>query len=258
MAYERRKRCESEIYHIIARGEGRMLIYEDSFDRVKFLELMRAHRGECSIDLLAWCLMGNHVHLILRGDLSCISKFMEKVERSYARYFNARHDHVGHLFQGRFKSVPIESDGQLLETVRYVHRNPVEGGISESCDFKWSSYSEYIGNADICDTALVLETIGGLGEFKRFHANACDSGVLPARSTRARRLSEGEALDLVSRILRDMGLEAIPTQDKALRDSVLAKMKREGTSIRQIERATGIGRNIIAAARDRKTNSPAN
>lgn len=248
MAYARRKQCESNLYHVIIRGEGRMLLFEDRLDREVFLGLMRQQIAECSVEVLAWCLMGNHVHLLLHSELANISVFMERVERPYARHFNNRHDHVGHLFQGRFKSIPIVGDPQLLETVRYIHRNPLEGGLVDSCYFEWSSYREYLGNGDICSTSLVMEMLGGRDEFECFHACGCERKQLSTRSWAERRPSDAETSQLLSDLLTEHGLLALPKDDRNLRDNVLADMKARGASVRQIERVTGIGRNIIARA----------
>ena len=248
MPYIRRQQCESNLYHVIIRGEGRMLLFEDRLDREVFLDLMRQKRAECSVELLAWCLMGNHVHLLLHAELANISAFMERVERPYVRHFNNRHDHIGHLFQGRFKSIPVVGDPQLLETVRYIHRNPVEGGVAESCQYEWSSYGEYLGKDDICSTSLVMEMLGGRHEFERFHASGYERERLSSRSLAERRPSDAETSRLLSDLLAERGLTALPKDDRSLRDSVLAEMKARGASVRQIERVTGIGRNIIARA----------
>ena len=253
MPYVRRQQCESNLYHVIIRGEGRMLIFEDGLDREAFLDLLRRQRAECSVEVIAWCLMGNHAHLLLRAELANISAFMERVERPYARHFNNRHDHVGHLFQGRFKSIPIVGDPQLLETVRYIHRNPVEGGLTESCEYEWSSYGEYLGQSGICSTSLALEMLGGQREFERFHASGCNHERLSSRSLAERRLSDAETRQILSDLLSERGLTALPGDDKILRDNVLAGMKARGASVRQIERVTGIGRNIVARAARRPT-----
>ncbi len=248
MPYVRRQQCESNLYHVIIRGEGRMLLFEDRLDREVFLGLMRRQQTTCSVEVLAWCLMGNHVHLLLHAELADISTFMERVERPYARHFNSRHDHVGHLFQGRFKSIPVVKDSQLLETIRYIHRNPVEGGLTSNCEYEWSSYGEYLNKSDICSTSLVIEMLGGRDEFERFHACSCECERLSPRSLAKRRLSDADTGRLLSNLLSKYGLTVLPADDRILRDNLLADMKAHGASVRQIERVTGIGRNIIARA----------
>ena len=177
-----RKQCEAEIYHVIVRGVGRQIIFEDDVDRIFFLELMQAKSKELDIKIFAWCLMENHVHLLLQGHLSDISVFMNRVESQYAQRFNKRHDRVGTLYQGRFKCVPVEDDVQLMATVRYIHQNPIAAGGSLSN--RWSSYREYLGYGGICDTRFVLGFFNGVDAFKAFHREASGESEVPIRRSR--------------------------------------------------------------------------
>ena len=104
MGYRRRRQCESQIYHVMARGVGRMLLFEDDADRSRYLSFLDEALSRHDLDVLAWCLMDNHIHLLVRGQLERVAKVMQLAGRSYALYFNRRHDHVGHLFQGRYAS----------------------------------------------------------------------------------------------------------------------------------------------------------
>ena len=125
MPYRQRERSEGEVYHVTMRGTGRQLIFEDAKDRERFLEVLARETSENDAEVLAWCLMGNHAHILLHVPLEKMAVIMRELGRTYAMYFNARHDRVGHLLQGRYGSVPVKTDAQLLETVRYIHRNPV-------------------------------------------------------------------------------------------------------------------------------------
>lgn len=128
MPSPRRRECDSQIYHITARGVGRMNIFEDDDDRGEFLRLLSAALEATTVEAYAWCLMSNHVHLLLHGPLESISEAMRRTLGRYAVFFNKKHDHVGHLFQGRFFSVPVIDDPQLMELVRYIHQNPAHAG----------------------------------------------------------------------------------------------------------------------------------
>ena len=136
---------ESGFYHVVMRGVGKQVLFEDGQDRDGFLRRLRETCGELGVKIVAWCLMSNHVHLLLRGDMDAISRAMRRVESAYASRFNARHGRTGTLFQGRFTSVPVESDEQLCAAVRYIHLNPVKAG--EPIDGPWSSYAEYAAGA---------------------------------------------------------------------------------------------------------------
>ncbi len=99
--------------------------------------------------LYAYCLMANHFHLLLETRLPNISKIMHYIKGSYTTYYNIRHQRTGHLFQGRFKSIIVDKDSYLLELSRYIHLNPVRGGVVKEPDaYIWSSYRGYVGKKD--------------------------------------------------------------------------------------------------------------
>ena len=126
------------------RGCGKQCLFEDDADRIKFLEILSSNTEKYRVSVLAWCLMDNHIHLVLSDRQDDLSPCLKAIAGHYAMYFNSRTAHVGHVFQDRFKSKPIETDGYLLQAIRYVHRNPEKAGIAAAEDYPWSSYAEYL------------------------------------------------------------------------------------------------------------------
>ena len=187
MDRKNRQLSESNIYHVVVRGVGRQLIFEDDKDRQEYMQMLLSDARKRNGLILAWCLMGNHVHLLLQLDMEQIAQVMRRVGSGYARYFNKRHDRVGHLFQGRFGSTPISTDEQLMAVVRYIHRNPDEGGVSTYESYPWSSYREYLGQAVTVDTKLVLGTFGSIEQFKMFHRSWNPERIESGSSTTALR-----------------------------------------------------------------------
>ena len=112
--------------------------------------------------------MGNHVHLLLKDAVQQLDLIMKKIACSYAWYFNWKYERVGHLFQDRFKSEPVEDDRYYLTVLRYIHQNPHKAGIAATDDYKWSSYSEYTGKTEIADTEFALKLLGGSEIFISF------------------------------------------------------------------------------------------
>lgn len=171
-----RKLSESNVYHIFARGVGRLQILEDDEDNAFFLGLLGRFTFSGDCDLLAYCLMGNHFHLLVKMEMRRLSEEMKRLEVSYAQHFNEKYERTGTLFQGRFGSEPIDSDEQLLAALRYIHLNPQKAGIAPFDDYEWSSYQEYMGRAkaELASTSLALEMVGGTDYFEKFHRIECD------------------------------------------------------------------------------------
>lgn len=163
-----RSRAESGFYHVMLRGNGRQLIFEDDADRREFLSCLDNAIEREGVSLIAWCLMDNHVHLIIDDSHDRLSTVMYRIGMKYAMYFNNRHQREGHLFEGRFKSSPIESDEYLVQAVRYVLNNPVAAGISTLEDYRWSSYAEYCGERGLTNTKPILDMFSSVEDFVSF------------------------------------------------------------------------------------------
>lgn len=140
MARPLRLEAEGAVYHVIARGNERKAVFRDDRDRQEYLDRLIRCRERFGLRVLAFCLMGNHLHLAVERGPTKLSRVMLALQSSYTQRFNRRHGRVGHLFQGRYKAFLIEKDRYLLALVRYIHRNPLEAGLSARAeDYAWSS-----------------------------------------------------------------------------------------------------------------------
>ena len=247
---------ESEIYHIVSRGVGRQLIFEDDEDRCAYLALLRKEIGEHGGSILAWCLMSNHVHLLLKIGLEGLSTSMKRVNSAYVLAFNKRHDRIGHLMQGRFKSEPVDSEAYLLTVVRYIHQNPEKAGIAKTAEYPWSSYHEYAGGdspgrkvPQVSDTSFVLDLIGGKREFARLHDRLVDSAPCIDEGRGRRILDDESALRAAREILAPLRPEEVAALPKNQRDAALCSLKTAKISVRQIERITGVSKSVVAKAK---------
>jgi putative transposase len=128
-------------YHVLNRGNARATLYFDRADYLAFVELLAGMRAAYDIRLLAYSLMPNHFHLALQvGASGRLSDAMHWVQTSYAARFRTRYRSTGHIFQGRFKSFPVQKDDHLLTVVRYIERNPVRSKlVVRAVDWRWSS-----------------------------------------------------------------------------------------------------------------------
>ena len=239
----RRQVSESGIYHVMLRGNARQLLFESEADRKIFLGMLDAMLDKYGLGLLAWCLMDNHVHLVLEDPDGSLSVAMKSLEIRYARRFNGSADRVGHVFQDRFLSKPIETDRYLLEAVRYVHNNPREIG-ADPAEYRWSSYGEYVGRATRTNTGPVLDLIGGVERFPEFCEENTDLGYM---TSMLRCADEDAALRASKQLLGLDDLHVIKTLGRDERNRLLVRLHEElRLSIRMLERLTGIGRGTIA------------
>jgi len=132
------------LYHVLSRGNGRQDIFLSDDDRHLFLALLEELSGRFNVEVYAYVLMSNHYHLLLKTIDANLSKAMQWFGTSFTRKFNLNNHTVGHLFQGRFKSIIVENDAYLLRLSCYIHRNPLRAGIIERlAEYQWSSYPFY-------------------------------------------------------------------------------------------------------------------
>ena len=161
-----RQIADSGFYHVTCRGNGRQLLFEDDEDRLHYLALLENKARSHEVAVLAWCLMDNHVHLLLDDPKNEVSHMMHGLTTAYAQYFNSKTGHVGAVFQGRFTGVPITDDRQLLQAVRYIHENPAKANIAAVDRYRWSSYQEYLTGGGIVSSELILDMVGGPKGFR--------------------------------------------------------------------------------------------
>ena len=151
-------------YHITARGNEQRAVFKSNRDRNKFLEYLESAVKRYDAVIHAYCLMDNHYHLLLETPSGNLSKIMAHINGAYTTYFNVKRKRFGHLFQGRYKAILIEADEYAKELSRYIHLNPVRADkVSLPEEYKWSSYSCYIGKKNSPEwlkTEFILEYFG--------------------------------------------------------------------------------------------------
>lgn len=136
--------CDGLIYHVLNRGNGRQRVFHREGDYQVFLGLMEEAKALYRVNILAFCLMPNHFHLLLRPQKAEeLSKWMQWLMTSHVRRYHCHYGTSGHVWQGRYKSFIVQEDMHLLTVVRYVEGNPVRAGLVESAkNWAWSSHGE--------------------------------------------------------------------------------------------------------------------
>lgn len=252
MPRKARVRSETGVYHAMVRGINRQNIFQDREDRTMYLEKLSLVKERSSCLIYGYCLMNNHIHLLIAETVETISQVMKRLGSTYVYWYNQKYGRVGHLFQGRFRSEPIDVDTYLLTALRYIHQNPVKAGLALDCvSYPWSSYHDYI-NPDktpksLTDTALALGIIGGQEQFAKFHEKPCADDLLDIDDfTRA---SDELAEQLILRVLAGKTTGELLNMPIPDRDKLLRELKAlPGVSQRQIAQITGINRNTIQRA----------
>jgi REP element-mobilizing transposase RayT len=137
------------LYHLTSRGDGREDIYLDEADRLLFLQVLGQVCDQFNWACHAYCLMGNHYHLLVETHEGNLAKGMRQLNGVYTQGFNRKHRRVGHVFRGRYKAILVHKDSYLLELARYIVLNPVRAQMVRSAkEWRWSSYRSTCAQAD--------------------------------------------------------------------------------------------------------------
>lgn len=244
MPRQARKKSESGIYHVMLRGINGQVIFEDKQDKEKFLLTLKTYKAISEYKIFAYCLMSNHIHLLLKVEKEDLDLVIKRIAGSYVYWYNWKYKRRGHLFQDRFKSEPVEDDAYFLMVMRYIHQNPLKSGICKKVgNYEYSSYKEYIKNSNITDTEFCLEMID-LEQFIDFNNEINEDICLDVEES-VFRLTDEEAKEIIQRISHCKNATEFQNLDIDKRDKFIKKLKEKGLSIRQICRLTGVSFSVV-------------
>lgn len=246
MPREARRRALSGFYHVIVRGVGKQILFEDDFDRMRFIKTLEQYSTETEVVVSAYCLMENHVHLLVFERQNGLSVMMKKIGVSYSEYFNKKYERTGHLFQDRYLSEPVETEQYLLTVFRYILNNPVKAGISTAEQYPWSSYAFYGRKDSFVDTKELCKRIGTWEDYKAFiSAEQSDECM----EFEPRKHDDTWALKIIQDEFHVESGTEVQQFSRQERNKAVLILLEKGLSIRQIERMTGISRGIIQKMR---------
>ncbi len=246
-----REKSITGIYHVMLRGINRQIIYEDVEDYQKYLETLKNYQENSSYTIYAYCLMSNHIHLLIKEDKEDLGIAFRRIGASYVYWYNWKYGRRGHLFQDRYKSEVVESDSYFLTVIRYIHQNPIRAGIvKDIADYRWSSYGEYIGEQGICERDFVLNMFStdrakAIKLFKEFNLTANQDRCMEYNQDV--RLNDIEASKFIRTFSGVHSTTEIQGFEKVKRNEVIKACKEKNMSIRQIERLTGVSFGVIRA-----------
>lgn len=260
-----REKSRTSEYHVMMRGINHQKIFDSEDDSRKFIEIIHSLKqrpGEGNSDsdwmILAYALMTNHFHLLVKeGDIS-IGNLVKKIAGAYVLYYNRKNHRDGHLFKERFKSEPCEDDDYFITLLRYIHQNPVKAKmVRDVADYEFTSWHEFVNDGKcrycICNKEYVLDRID-MAQLKELVCTPLSDDVkcLEFPETQRFRLSDEEAVSIYRRIIKSFHCaEASRIADKSERDRFLRLLRQEGLGTKQISRVTGYGiGTIVKACRD--------
>ncbi len=230
------------------RGINQQQIFEESEDYMKFLQILEEYQAICKYKLYAYCLMSNHIHLLIREETETIEQIFKRIGSKYVYWYNIKYGRKGHLFQDRFKSEPVEDDSYFLTVIRYIHQNPVKAGICKKINtYKYSSINEYLSTANLVDTEYVYSILTK-ESFIEFNNQASTESCLDVEENKLQRVTDEQAKKIIQKYSKCSTVAEFQMLDTGLRDKYLRKFKEKGISIRQICRLTGFGYYIVQKA----------
>ena len=228
------------------RGINQQQIFEDSEDYQKFLQVLMDCKAISEFKLYAYCLMGNHIHLLVKEENEPIEQIFKRIGGRFVYWYNIKYNRVGHLFQDRFKSEPVDTDSYFLTVIRYIHQNPIKAGICKKIDaYEYSSYTDYIHKRDSIDFDLVLDMlpIDDFIEFNNQLESICCLDI--SEKLQTVRVTDEQARRLIQKLTKCNNVSEFQNLNSKLRDKYLKVLRKNGLSIRQISRLTGTSFNVV-------------
>lgn len=242
-----REKSKTGIYHIMMRGIDKRHIFLQNQDYKQFFVHLQRAKTKSDAKVLAYCLMKNHVHLLIKEGSEEIGNTIRRINVGYALYHNFNYERVGHLFQDRFKSEPVNDEGYLYTVFRYIHQNPVQAELVNNIEhYPWSSYKEYLKKKPIYIDQDPLqnplwERFSSESEYRLFHQASVDEQCMDYKENN--RITEKE---LRAHIEKTMQINNLLKLSKKDRNGIIKRVKEEtGASIRQMEKVLGVGRCAI-------------
>ena len=248
MARQARKRSVTGIYHVMLRGIDKRNIFLHDNDKMIFMKKLLRVKENANFGLYGYCLMDNHIHLLIRESEE-IGVSVKRVSVGYASWHNNRYGRVGHLFQNRYLSEPVESEGYLVHVLRYIHQNPLKANmVKKPEDYPWSSYNDYIsayqGNSISIDTDMIMAYFKEQKDFEEFTNTQNDDKFVDFEGEDK---FTDEALGDI--IKRKIGPGFLNEKSIADRNRLIREIYNStGVSIRQLGRVFGVDKNVVVKA----------
>ncbi len=232
----------SGIYHVMLRGADRRIIFGDDEDCQTFLDILYHIRKKHKFSLYALCLMGNHVHLLIREEAEPLQTIMKRLGVTYVSYYNLKYDLLGHLFQDRFRSEPVETTAYFMDVLRYICQNPVKAGLSKSPkQYKWLRCSG-MHKDELLDPLEGYSSLKGQALLE-FLEGPCSEEHLD--DPVYKRMTDKKAIEIICRMSGCSYVQEISGLPEQQQEKLIREARKAAVSIRQLSRLTGISKTKI-------------
>lgn len=233
------------IYHIMLRGIDKRDVFLENEDKIKFLESVEKAKEKGKFKVLGYCLMDNHIHLLLKEDEE-IGTSVKRITVGYVGWHNKKYERTGHLFQNRYLSEPVNTEEYLMMVLRYIHLNPVRAKLTLSAkDYKWSSFGNYFlfynGQKTVVDGEIIENYFKTFKEFSKYMNTLNDDECLETKKVNYN--NDDKLIQIIRNKYKVINLPELPLdkKQKIIKDIYGI----ENASIRQLSRVFGVGKTVV-------------
>lgn len=235
----------TDMYHIILRSVNQQIIFEEAADYLKFLDVLKYCKKKYGFYVHAYCLMSNHIHLLMTIDSKVMASVFQSLGSIFVHWYNLKYKRFGHLFQERYSSYPVETLSYFLNSIQYIHDNPVKAGICRyATEYTWSSCRCYYGTENpLVDTDRADEIMETRENLLHFFATN-ENEIMPEDLKDLRMIPAGfideEALVIFQTVTACRSPSDFQILPKKKRDELIVILVKNGLSQRQVARFGGI------------------
>lgn len=241
-----RTKSATSIYHVIWRGINQQVIFEDDGDRYFFLNVVKKYKEVSGFKLFAFCLMTNHVHMLIEIGDEPIEIVFKRIGSSYVKWYNQKYERTGHLFQDRFRSENIETEQYFMTVLRYILQNPMKAGMESSLGrYKWTSYRAYEkGFGSITDIEFAENIFGSKEKLVAF-CNEKNEDTVMDDEDHVWRIKDEQAISIMKQISECTSVAEFQLLDRKIQKDYVRELYLKKLSVKQISRITGMPKTTV-------------
>ena len=242
-----RKLSATNVYHAIQRGINKEIIFHDVKDHEKFLQILYDVKAKSGFELYAYCLMNNHIHLLIKEGEEPLGEVFRRLGSRFVPWYNKKYDRVGHLFQNRYKSEPVETESYFKAVLRYIIQNPLKAGLEQSPGkYRWTSYDDFLKETSgLTDTSFPISLFGSRENLLAYitrpnNDQALDQDIFKISIT------DRLAQQIFNETTACYSVAEFRRISKQIQKDYLCRLSEKNLTLAQIVRLTGIPKSTVS------------